>query len=93
MRRSSWLFIPICFISFLVLTQTGGGAMAADVREACEGDFRRYCSSYDYTTPSGRACMRSMGRSHRLTRECIRALEEAGEVTAADRAAYRRRHQ
>ena len=61
-------------------------AQALDVNQACNGDFNRYCSRYDAYSTSGKACMRSMGRSHRLDRDCLRALEEGGYVTQADRA-------
>jgi hypothetical protein len=67
-------------------------AMALDVQQNCESDFKRYCGRYDAYTTSGNACMRSMGRSHRLDRDCLRALEEGGYVTQADREAYKRRY-
>jgi len=65
-------------------------AVALDVNQACQSDFNRYCSSYDAYSTSGKACMRSMGRSHRLNMDCLRALEEGGYVTQADREAYKR---
>ena len=69
-----------------------GEAMALDVQQNCERDFKRYCGSYNAYSTSGNACMRSIGRSHRLDRDCLRALEEGGYVTQADREAYRRRY-
>jgi hypothetical protein len=65
---------------------------AADVQEACRFDFNRYCGHYDPYSTSGKACMRSIGRSHRLNRDCYRALEEGGYVTQADREAYKHHH-
>lgn len=47
-------------------------AQALDVNQACNGDFNGYCSRYDAYSTSGKACMRSMGRSHRLDRDCLR---------------------
>ena len=67
-------------------------AMALDVQQSCESDFKRYCGSYQAYSTSGNACMRSMGRSHRLTKECLRALDEGGYITRADRDAYYKRH-
>ncbi len=32
-------------------------AMALDVQQSCEGDFRRYCGSYKAYSTSGNACM------------------------------------
>ena len=68
-----------------------GEAQALDVNKACNSDFNRYCSRYDAYSTSGKACMRSMGRSHRLNTDCLRALEEGGYVTQADREAYKKR--
>ena len=81
---ASLVLFPLALIS--------GRAMALDVQQNCESDFKRYCGSYEAYSTSGNACMRSMGRSHRLDRDCLRALDEGGYVTQADREAYRRRH-
>jgi hypothetical protein len=83
--------IRVCLLFFPTLVSSGE-AQAADVNQACGGDFQRYCSRYDAYSTSGKACMRSMGRSHRLNRDCLRALEEGGYVTQADRDAYKRRN-
>jgi hypothetical protein len=85
------LFIVACPVLF-PLALISGEAMALDVQQSCESDFKRYCGSYEAYSTSGNACMRSMGRSHRLDRDCLRALDEGGYVTQADREAYRRRH-
>ncbi len=63
-----------------------------DVQESCESDFKRYCGSYEAYSTSGNACMGSMGRSQRLTRECLRALDEGGYLARADREAYYKCH-
>jgi hypothetical protein len=89
--RSLILFIAACPILF-PLALISGEAMALDVQQNCESDFKRYCGSYKAYSTSGNACMRSMGRSHRLNRDCLRALEEGGYVTQSDREAYRRRY-
>jgi hypothetical protein len=83
------LLIAACLIPLALLP---GGATALDVQQSCKSDFKRYCGSYEAYSTSGNACMRSMGRSHRLTRECLRALDEGGYVTRADREAYYKRH-
>jgi hypothetical protein len=75
------------FFSALLVSEE---AQALDVNKACNGDFNRYCSRYDAYSTSGKACMRSMGRSHRLNTDCLRALEEGGYVTQADREAYKK---
>jgi hypothetical protein len=87
--RSIILFFAVLCVPICVAP---GEAMAADVNQACQADFQRYCGRYDAYSTSGKACMRSMGRSHRLNRDCLRALEEGGYVTQADRDAYNRRN-
>ena len=86
------LLLIAASIVLFPLALTSREAMALDVQQSCEGDFKRYCGSYQAYSTSGNACMRSMGRSHRLTKECLRALDEGGYVTRADREAYYRRH-
>jgi hypothetical protein len=85
--RLSVLVVCLLFLPNLL---SSGEAQAADVNQACNDDFKRYCGRYDAYSTSGKACMRSMGRSHRLNRDCLRALEEGGYVTQADREAYKR---
>jgi len=87
--RSMLLLVGSCLI---LLALTASESVALDVQQSCESNFKRYCGSYQAYTTSGNACMRSMGRSHRLNRDCLRALEEGGYVTQADREAYRRRY-
>ena len=89
--RPRALLVAASLVLFL-LALISGEAMALDVQQSCERDFKRYCGSYEAYSKSGNACMRSMGRSHRLDRDCLRALDEGGYVTQADREAYRRRH-
>ncbi len=79
-------------LALLPVALTSREARALDVQQSCESDFNRYCGSYQAYSTSGNACMRSMGRSHRLTKECLRALDEGGYVTRADREAYYKRH-
>ena len=86
------LRVQVIVASLFPLALISSEAMALDVQQSCESDFKRYCGSYEAYSTSGNACMRSMGRSHRLNRDCLRALDEGGYVTQADREAYRRHH-
>ncbi len=86
------LRVQVIVASLFPLALISSEAMALDVQQSCESDFKRYCGSYEAYSTSGNACMRSMGRSHRLDRDCLRALDEGGYVTRADREAYKRRH-
>jgi hypothetical protein len=61
---------------------TGVTAAQADrVRNACSGDYHRFCSQYRPDSPQMRACMQANGRS--LSSGCINALVDAGIVDRA----------
>jgi len=49
------------------------------VKVACSGDYDRFCSRYKVGSTKLRQCMRSNGK--RLSRVCIEALVDAGEVS------------
>lgn len=50
------------------------------VRNACGLDYQDYCSQYDPNSSAARRCFESNRRS--LSKGCIRALVDAGEVPA-----------
>jgi hypothetical protein len=60
-------------------------AHADRVRNACSGDYHRFCSQYRPDSSQMRACMQANGRS--LSSGCINALVDAGIV---DRSRVRR---
>jgi hypothetical protein len=56
----------------------GSPAHADRVRNACSGDYHRFCGQYRPDSPQMRACMQANGRS--LSSGCINALMDAGIV-------------
>lgn len=72
----------------VVMVSTGliGAASAADdsgpfsqrVRNACKGDYNRFCPGYSLYSNELRRCMQGAGK--RISKGCIRALVDAGEV-------------
>ncbi|MEL7049712.1 MAG: hypothetical protein AAFO75_12290 [Pseudomonadota bacterium] len=48
------------------------------VKVACSSDYSRFCQGYKVGGSKLRSCMRSNGK--RLSRVCIEALVDAGEV-------------
>ncbi|MEO1281125.1 MAG: hypothetical protein AAFV69_05255 [Pseudomonadota bacterium] len=48
------------------------------VKVACSGDYGKFCKKYKVGGSKLRSCMRSNGK--RLSRVCIEALVDAGEV-------------
>jgi hypothetical protein len=63
------------------LTMSVGDAAAQHsqkVQNACRSDYNRFCPGYAIDSPALRQCMRSAGRA--LSKRCIDALEDAGEI-------------
>lgn len=74
-----------CLVALLAMGGsfvTGTTAAQADrVRNACSGDYHRFCSQYRPDSSQMRACMQANGRS--LSNGCISALVDAGIVDRA----------
>ena len=51
-------------------------------RQECREDYRKFCGEYGLETEALRACMDRAGKS--LSRGCVNALIQAGEVSQAD---------
>ena len=58
------------------------------VQRACAPDYRRYCAEYGIETSALRSCMRRVGQ--RLSKGCVNALVNSGEVSQA-KAKHRKR--
>jgi hypothetical protein len=52
------------------------------VQQACVSDYKKYCGEYGIETAALRTCMDKNGDS--LTKTCVRALIDAGEVSQAE---------
>lgn len=55
-------------------------AYSAKVRQACAGDYQNFCSQYTPDSTELRRCFESNRKG--LTRSCVIALVDAGEVPA-----------
>lgn len=66
----------------VLLPATQAGAVSSKVRYACAGDYLANCSSFSPNSPETRRCMRQVG--YRLSKGCINALIDAGEVSQAE---------
>jgi hypothetical protein len=67
---------------FGVLPISQAGAISAQVRHACAGDYLSNCSSFAPESAQTRQCMRAVG--YRLSKGCVQALVAAGEVSKAE---------
>ena len=54
------------------------GPFSSRVRNSCKGDYNRFCPGYSLYSHELRRCMQSAGK--RISKGCIRALVDAGEV-------------
>ena len=74
-----------CLAGFAALTGSlsfGATAVQADrLRNACSGDYHRFCGQYRPNSSQMRACMQANGRA--LSNGCINALVDAGIVDRA----------
>ena len=52
------------------------------LQQACVADYKKYCGEYGIETAALRNCMDKNG--HSLTKTCVRALIDAGEVSQAE---------
>jgi hypothetical protein len=51
------------------------------VQDACVADYKQYCDEYGIETNALRLCMDKTGQ--KLSKACVRALVDAGEVSQA----------
>jgi len=62
------------------LSASGAAAFSKKVRQACGFDYQDFCSQYDPDSSAARRCFESNRKS--LSKPCVRALVDAGEVPA-----------
>ena len=72
-----------------VLISAPSAAIDERVRNACRGDYHKFCSSYAVGSEELRTCMRKADKD--LSPGCIDALVAAGEVSAKEVARSPRR--
>jgi hypothetical protein len=51
-------------------------------QQECHNDYHKFCSEYGLDTPALRTCMDKAG--HGLSKGCVEALIDAGEVSRAE---------
>ena len=78
-----------CFFAIAILTGTfSTAALAGPVTDEeskyCAYDYRQYCNQDGLGSQLLALCMRNHGKE--LSPQCIKALEDAGEVTPEEKA-------
>lgn len=84
--RAGLLAVALGFAGTAGLVTSSGVAVAAKdkgpfsarVRTSCKGDYNRFCPGYNLYSHELRRCMQAAGKN--ISRGCIRALVDAGEV-------------
>jgi hypothetical protein len=73
-------------VALLSLLCLAGSAEAVPisklVKEQCASDYHKYCDEYGLETTALRMCMNKAGQN--LSKGCVDALLESGEVTQAE---------
>jgi hypothetical protein len=65
----------------LIAFSTAALAVTERVKQDCKPDYNRYCSTYAVGSEGLRACMSRSAK--KLSRTCVSALVDAGEMTKA----------
>ncbi len=61
------------------LSKVHASAYSEAVRKHCRADYKKYCGEFGLETNALRNCMRRHGNV--LSKSCVRALVQAGEVS------------
>jgi hypothetical protein len=78
--RSKLLIASVAICCFV------GSAHSAPItkleQQQCSADYHKFCGDYGLDTPALRTCMDKAG--HGLSKGCVEALIDAGEVSRAE---------
>lgn len=80
MKISAKLLIGMVFLS--CCAGTAESEISKAVQDACAADYHKYCNDYGLETAALRMCMDKAGQS--LSKACVQALVQAGEVSQAE---------
>jgi hypothetical protein len=78
MKMRTVLHVASIAATMAFVAGTTAEAFSKKVKNACAGDFESFCSQYAPDSPQLRRCFQS--NSKQLSRECVSALVDAGEV-------------
>jgi hypothetical protein len=74
MHRPYWIAIALA-----VALPQQAEAVSEKVRKVCRDDYMAHCNTFEVGSEALRQCMRKAGR--KLSRPCVDALVEAGEIS------------
>ncbi len=67
-------------VAAMLIASAPAGAISQRVKTACKSDYFRHCPAYEVGTPQLRTCMTKAGKRKQLSRRCLRALIDTGQV-------------
>mgnify|MGYP003383716368 CR=1 FL=1 len=74
------IFVMLALAAVTSLSATSAFAFSEKVKKACAGDYQTYCNQYLPNSAQLRRCFESNRKG--LTKFCVTALIDAGEVPA-----------
>jgi hypothetical protein len=86
MKKSA---LAIAALMVTLSTAAFAGPVTDEERQYCAHDYRQYCGQDGLGSNLLRDCMRAHGKE--LSAQCIKALEDAGEVTKQEEAELEKR--
>ena len=78
--RSRLLIASVAISCFFSPAQAG--PITQLEQQQCSADYHKFCGEYGLDTPALRTCMDKAG--HGLSKGCVEALIDAGEVSRAE---------
>ena len=85
------LVMAIAPAAAVLSTAAFAGPITDEEKQYCAHDYRQYCGQDGLGSNLLRDCMRQHGKE--LSDQCIKALEDAGEVTKAEEAEIEKKGQ
>ena len=82
MRTHLTLAIFVFVVGSSSATTAADSAYSKAVQQVCSADYHKYCGEYGLESAALRNCMDKAG--HSLSKSCVNALVDAGEVSQAE---------
>ncbi|MCH9765745.1 MAG: hypothetical protein K0U34_07115 [Alphaproteobacteria bacterium] len=79
-RGSMLMLAASVAVAAMVIASISAHAVSQRVKNACKNDYYRHCPSHAIGSPQLRTCMTQAGKRKQLSRRCLRALIDTGEV-------------
>ena len=82
MRNYRATVLVACLSVFGFAGAANADSYSKAVQKSCAADYHKYCGEYGLESTALRVCMDKAGKS--LSKSCVNALIQSGEVTQAE---------